>query len=80
MVDAYLMFGGCPSLQSVVLTGLTRGVSVASASLSSTALDALYTSLGTAAGSQTITVSGNYGTTGDDPSIATSKGWTVSGS
>ena len=66
-------------LQSVILTGLTRGVSVANASLSSTALDALYTSLGTAAGSQTITVSGNYGTTGDDPSLATSKGWTVSG-
>ena len=67
-------------LQSVVLTGLTRGVSVANASLSSTALDALYTSLGTAAGSQTITVSGNYGTTGDNPSIATGKGWTISGS
>ena len=29
---------------------------------------------------QTITVSGNYGTTGDDPSIATGKGWTISGS
>ena len=80
VVDASYMFYGCPSLQSVVLTGLTRGVSVANASLSSTALDALYTSLGTAAGSQTITVSGNYGTTGDDPSIATGKGWTISGS
>ena len=80
VTNASSMFNNCPSLQSVVLTGLTRGVSVANASLSSTALDALYTSLGTAAGSQTITVSGNYGTTGDDPSIATSKGWTVSGS
>ena len=80
VTNPYQMFYNCPSLQSVVLTGLTRGVSVASASLSSAALDALYTSLGTAAGSQTITVSGNYGTTGDDPSIATSKGWTVSGS
>ena len=80
VVDASQMFSGCSSLQSVVLTGLTRGVSVANASLSSTALDALYTSLGTAAGSQTITVSGNYGTTGDDPSIATAKGFTVSGS
>ncbi len=80
VVDTYQMFSNCYSLQSVVLTGLTRGVSVANASLSSTALDALYTSLGTAAGSQTITVSGNYGTTGDDPSIATAKGFTVSGS
>ena len=80
VTNASYMFNNCPSLQSVVLTGLTRGVSVANASLSSTALDALYTSLGTAAGSQTITVSGNYGTTGDDPSIATGKGWTISGS
>ena len=80
VTNASSMFNNCPSLQSVVLTGLTRGVSVANASLSSTALDALYTSLGTAAGSQTITVSGNYGTTGDDPSIATGKGWTISGS
>lgn len=80
VVDASFMFGGCSSLQSVTLDGLTRGVSVANASLSSTALDALYTSLGTAAGSQTITVSSNYGTTGDDPSIATAKGFTVSGS
>ena len=73
------MFYGCSSLQSVILTGLTRGVSVANASLSA-ALDALYTSLRHSGGPQTITVSGNYGTTGDDPSIATSKGWTVSGS
>ena len=80
VTSASSMFSNCSSLQSVVLTGLTRGVSVANASLSSTALDALYTSLGTAAGSQTITVSGNYGTTGDDPSIATAKGFTVSGS
>jgi hypothetical protein len=80
VTDTSWMFYNCSSLQSVTLTGLTRGVSVANASLSSTALDALYTSLGTAAGSQTITVSGNYGTTGDDPSIATAKAWTVSGS
>lgn len=30
--------------------------------------------------SATITVTGNYGTTGDDPTIATAKGWTVTGS
>jgi hypothetical protein len=28
---------------------------------------------------QTITVSNNVGTTGDDPTIATLKGWTVTG-
>jgi hypothetical protein len=29
---------------------------------------------------RTITVTGNPGTTGDDPTIATNKGWTVTGS
>ena len=73
------MFSGCSSLASVELTGCKYSVSVASGVLSSAALDALYTSLGTAAGAQTITVTGNYGTTGDTPSIATGKGWTVTG-
>ena len=74
------MFQNCSSLSSVILTGCKYTVSVASGVLSGTALDALYTSLGTAAGSQTITVSGNHGTSSDTPSIATAKGWTVSGS
>lgn len=74
------MFSGCVSLQSVVLTGCKYTVSVASAVLGAAALDALYTSLGTAAGAATITVTGNHGTTGDNPTIATAKGWTVTGS
>ena len=48
--------------------------------LDGTALNALYTSLGTAAGSQTLTVTTNHGTVDDTPSIATAKGWTVTGS
>jgi hypothetical protein len=48
--------------------------------LTGAALDALYTSLGTAAGAQTLTVTTNHGTVDDTPSIATAKGWTVSGS
>ena len=67
-------------LRSVILTGLTRGVSVATNLLDATALDALYTSLGTAAGAQVVTVTSNPGTTSDTPSIATGKGWTVTGS
>ena len=74
------MFVSCSSLSSVILTGCKYTVSVANGVLSGTALDALYTSLGTAAGSQTITVSGNHGTSSDTPSIATAKGWTISGS
>jgi len=40
-----------------------------------------YVSGGTAAvtSDRTITVTGNPGTTGDDPTIATNKGWTVTG-
>ena len=46
--------------------------------LSATALDAIYTALPTIT-SQTITVSGNWGTATDNPAIATAKGWTVTG-
>ena len=73
-------FTGCQSLESVLIVGSRYSMNFASGSLSSAALDAIYTNLGTAAGAQTITVTGNYGTTGDTPSIATSKGWTVTGS
>ena len=73
-------FTGTTMLRSVILTGLTRGVSVATNLLDATALDALYTSLGTAAGAQVVTVTSNPGTTSDTPSIATGKGWTVTGS
>lgn len=73
-------FTGTTMLRSVILTGLTRGVSVATNLLEAAALDALYTSLGTAAGAQVINVTGNPGTTSDNPTIATGKGWTVTGS
>jgi hypothetical protein len=36
--------------------------------------------LGTAVGSQTFTVTSNHGTVDDNPSIATAKGWTITGS
>ena len=74
------MFNGCSSLESAPLAGTRYAISYASCALSSAELDAIYTGLGTAAGSQTITVTSNYGTTGDTPSIATGKGWTVTGS
>lgn len=67
-------------LRSAVLTGLRFGISVSGNLLDAAALDALYTSLGTAAGAQVLTVTSNPGTTGDTPSIATGKGWTVTGS
>ena len=68
------------NLSSIILTGLKYAFNINGARLDGPALNALYTSLGTAAGAQTITVTNNHGTVDDDPSIATAKGWTVTGS
>jgi hypothetical protein len=70
------MFSGCPSLKVGTMTGTTATISYASCELSATALDAIYTALGDGTG-QTITVTPNWGTGTDDPSIATAKNWTV---
>jgi hypothetical protein len=51
--------------------------SIASLNLGAAALNEIYTNLPTA--TATITVTGNYGVAGDDPTIATAKGWTVDG-
>jgi len=74
------MFQYCYSLQQSDITGTTYTISYASANLSAAALNNIYTKLGTAAGAQTITETSNWGTAGDDPTIATAKGWTVAGS
>jgi len=52
--------------------------SVANAKMSATALNEMYSILPTVIG-QTVTVTGNYGVSGDNPAIATAKGWTVTG-
>lgn len=71
----------CPSLRAgAAFTGTRYSIDYSGAMLSGPALDAIYTALGTAAGSQTITVTNNWGTATDNPSIATAKGWTVAGS
>ena len=74
------MFQTCSSLQSAALNGTRYSIDYSNAMLSPAELDAIYTALGTAAGAQTITVTGNWGTATDTPSIATAKGWTVAGS
>lgn len=52
--------------------------SLANCRLGAAALDEVYNALPSV--TATITVTGNPGTSGDDPSIATAKGWTVTGS
>lgn len=72
------MFGTCNSLSKSLVTGGKYSVNYPS-QLSAAELNRIYTNLGTAS-AQTITVTGNAGVAGDDPTIATAKGWTVSGS
>lgn len=67
------------SFTSVILTGMRFAIQVA-ACLDATALIALFNSLGTASGAQTLTVSSNPGwanLTAADKLIATNKGFTL---
>jgi hypothetical protein len=70
-------FFGMVSMETLILTGMTRGFTIDDCNMSATAIDALFTSLGTASGSQTINVRRNPGSTTCTTSIATSKGYTV---
>jgi len=70
------MFSSCRSLSKGTLSGTKETISYSGCKLSGTALDEIYTNLATVT-SKTITVSNNWGTASDTPSIATAKGWTV---
>jgi surface protein len=72
------MFNTCNNLARIQAKNFRYTFSVASCKLSATALNEIYTNLPTVT-AQTITVTGNYGTTSDTPTIATAKGWTVTG-
>lgn len=73
------LFNGCSSLSRVENCSIPLTFSLANCRLGAAALDEIYTALPTIS-SQTVTVTGNYGTSGDTPSTATGKGWTVTGS
>jgi hypothetical protein len=74
------MLVSCVSLQSFKPTGMRVAISFSGFQMLAAQLDEMYTNLGTASGTQAVTVTNNPGTTGDTPSIATAKGWTVTGS
>ena len=61
-----------------MLMPIYTSFTVANNKMSATALNEMYTALPTVTG-QTVTVTGNYGVSWDDPTIATAKGWTVVG-
>lgn len=62
-------------------TGIAKTISFQNATLGPDELNEIYTNLADLTGlpSETITVTGNYGTATDNPAIATAKGWTVIG-
>lgn len=72
------MFNTCPSIYRILATDFNFSFSIQNCCLDAAALDELYTNLPVVVG-QTITVTGNPGTSADDPTIATAKGWTVTG-
>ena len=70
--------GGCDNLSRMQAFNQRFSFSLASLKLSAAALNEIFAGLPTVTG-QTITVTGNYGVNeaGYNPSIATTKGWTV---
>lgn len=74
-VNTTTMFSGADAVGKIEGPMPAVSFSVANLNLGPAALDEIYTNLPTA--TATITVTGNYGTSGDDPTIATAKNWTV---
>ena len=69
------IFASCSSLTKIECA-IKYSVNISNQRHSSASLDAIYTNLPTKTG-QTLTVTGNYWTSWDTPSIATAKWWTV---
>jgi hypothetical protein len=74
------MLSNCYQLQRSQVVNTRITISYVGCSLSADALDEIYTNLASGVTGKTIDVTGNWGTTADTPSIATAKGWTVTGS
>ena len=75
-------FQSTGAITSAPLQGTNATINFANNLLDAAALNAIYTGLAdrTSLPFRTITVTGNPGTSGDDPSIATAKNWFVTGS
>ena len=71
------IFVGCANLSSAPFAGTNQNISYLNCKLSASSLNAIYSGLSINGAGKTITVTGNWGTATDNPSMATSKGWTV---
>jgi hypothetical protein len=72
-------FNLCYSLSKLIMSGMTVGFHITGCNLTAQALNDLFNSLGTANGSQTIIITGNPGAATCDTTIATNKGWAITG-
>ncbi|MSW55125.1 MAG: BspA family leucine-rich repeat surface protein [Actinobacteria bacterium] len=70
---------GGGNLTRMRATGMNASFDVSNNSLDSTALNEIYTNASATGAGKTITVTGNWGAANDTPSIATAKGWAVTG-
>jgi hypothetical protein len=72
-------FPGYCRLTELDWPGIGLTFSIANNNLSAVQLNSIYSSLASGVTGKTITVTGNWGTASDNPSIATAKGWIVTG-
>lgn len=70
---------GSGNLRRMRATGMNASFDVSNNNLDSTALNEIYTNASATGTGKTITVTGNWGAANDNPSIATAKGWAVTG-
>lgn len=70
----------CYGLISFQVIGAKFSLNIGWCQLEASELNRVYTNLAAGVTGQTITVSSNPGVDADDPTIATAKGWTVTGS
>jgi hypothetical protein len=77
------MFANCSSLKRIGATGFCHSFNISSTMMGPTQLNELYTNLAvvgaSGAGAKTVTITSTWGRTADNPMIAISKGWAVSG-
>lgn len=73
------IFSNCAGISRVQLPYINSTISFQSCNLGNVELDEIYTNLSSSGAGKTITVTGNWGVANDTPTIATAKGWTVTG-
>lgn len=73
------MLNACGNLKVGAFSGTTASISYNGCNLSAAALNDIFTYLSTSGSGKTVTITGNWGASGCNRSIATAKGWAISG-